>query len=185
MSSTVSRGIQTWTERLGESPFAFTKSDKPDIKVVFVSDIESGDDVQGQVHCLRQVAWGRKGSSYRIKGTILIRDNVDGRQLDSSEKTAVIEHELGHVLGLDDDENPSHLMGPFVAGQPVDGPTEDEVETVQEFRSEVRDALNRIEGDPQVTIASRAVQKRTTTRLADQRRLRRHRRSRFVHNPSR
>ncbi len=146
MSRAVEHGVQTWGDRLDDCPFRFTTRPNPDIKVRFVDDIQSGGDVQGQVQLQRYVRWGSGGASYHLKGTILVRDNVEGRRLSSSEVAAVVEHELGHVLGLDDADQTGELMGPFVPGEPMDGPTDEEVAKVASFRSTVRRTLAEISG---------------------------------------
>jgi hypothetical protein len=138
MNHAVERGVRVWSERLRNCPFHFTNSSASAIKVRFVDDIEGGGDLQGQLHIHRLVKWGRDHASYRVEGTIEIRDNADGRQLHPDEVSAVVEHELGHLLGLDDEDEPGVLMGPFVPGRPVDGPTDEEVEILENFRAGVR-----------------------------------------------
>jgi hypothetical protein len=141
MSRAVSHAVQVWGERLEDCPFHFTTSRNPELKVRFVDGIEGGGDVQGQVRLQRYVRWGSGGAAYHVRGTILICEQVEGRSLNSREVSAVVEHELGHVLGLDDAPEPGQLMGPFVPGEPVDGPTDDEVAKVSDLRSMVRKDL--------------------------------------------
>ncbi len=145
MERAVAKSVSVWAKRLNGAPFVFTNSAPPAIKVSFVQGIRRGGDVQGEVHCERQVYWGKSGARYRVRGTILIRDNVDGRPISAIEAASVVEHELGHVLGLEDDTNTGRLMGPFVAGSPVDGPAPDEIYTLTVFRGAVQDALRQIE----------------------------------------
>jgi hypothetical protein len=164
MERAVSRGVGVWSSRLPDAPFVFTGSASPAIKVSFVHGINRGGDIQGEVHCERQVYWGSSGAKYRVRGTILIRDNVDGRPITSIEAASVIEHELGHVLGLEDDSSPDCLMGPFVAGAPVDGPAPQEVYTLSTFRGAVHDALHQIEGR-QAILSSRGAGGRGHRRL--------------------
>jgi hypothetical protein len=145
MRAALRRGIEVWTERLRSVPFVLASRARPDLKVVFVRKIQSGGEVQGEVRCQRQVHWGSFGAQYRVKGTIYVCNQVNGRPISRTEAASVIEHELGHVLGLDDDTDPSHLMGPFVEGSPVDGPAPEEVSMVQSFRAALRDVLRQIE----------------------------------------
>lgn len=138
MGRAVEHGVKVWNDRLPGCPFRFSTSSKPAIKVRFVDHISGEGELQGRLEVHRYVRWGGDDASYTVRGTIEICDNTDGRPLDAAEVAAVTEHELGHLLGLDDEDEPGTLMGPFVAGEPCDGPSEDEVALVQGFRSQVR-----------------------------------------------
>jgi hypothetical protein len=144
MSKAVEHGVNVWQERLAGCPIKFVSGRNADLKVRFVNEISTGGDVQGELRVQRRIRWGSDGPGYQVKGTILVRDEVDGRHLTRSEVSAVVEHELGHLLGLDDDERIGMLMGPFLAGHPVDGPANEEVEAVSDFRYEVRRSLESI-----------------------------------------
>jgi hypothetical protein len=141
MAGAVEHGIRVWRSRLEDCPFRFVTGSKADVKIKFVDAISSEGDVQGQIRVRRLFRWGSGGPSYRVEGAILVCRYVEGRALSQPEVAAVVEHELGHLLGLDDDERPGMLMGPFVAGEPVDGPSEQEVDKVADFRSAVRHTL--------------------------------------------
>jgi hypothetical protein len=142
MSGTVEHAVQVWQSRLDDCPFRYVDGAKADIRVRFVDEIPAGGDVQGQIKVQRTLRWGSHGAGYRLKGWIMVRQNVDGRPLTQPEIAAVVEHELGHLLGLDDDDRVGMLMGPFAAGEPVDGPTIEEVVKVAAFRTAVRRSLS-------------------------------------------
>jgi hypothetical protein len=144
MSHAVERGIRIWIDRVPGCPLRFTSDPDAAIKVRFVDGISDGGDVQGRLDVHRYVRWGRDHASYSVRGTIQIRNNTDGRALDSDEVAAVMEHELGHLLGLDDEDEPGTLMGPFVAGEPCDGPSDGEVDMVRNFRSHVKHDIDLI-----------------------------------------
>ena len=141
MAQAVEKGVRVWSERLPGCPFHFTTDPDAAIKVRFVDEIQQGGDVQGELHIHRYVRWGHGTASYHVTGTIQVRDNADGHPLRSSEVSAVVEHELGHLLGLDDESEAGVLMGPFVPGHPVEGPTDEEVSMVENFRADVRRAI--------------------------------------------
>ena len=136
----VVRGIQTWNDALGEDLFRRRSSGgSADVTVRFVRSLSAmGGDVQGMVQADREITWSERTHSYRLKGTIFVRDNVDGRPLRADEIVNVVAHETGHLLGLADVPGRDRLMGPMIVGSPKCAPRPEEAETVRAYRALVR-----------------------------------------------
>ena len=140
MESAVGRGLQTWNSALGERAFRqYAAGSAADVTVRLVRSLdERGQNVQGFVEASRSLSWSARSHSYKLKGTIYVRDNADGRMLRPDEVASVVAHEAGHLLGLADVERDDCLMGPMTLGKPQPGPTAAEVESVRSYRSLVR-----------------------------------------------
>jgi len=133
-AAAVREAVQIWNDRLPDRPLRFSEGGRPDVSVSVVPEIESGADIQGRIDFHRLVRWGDEGDGYKVDGNIRICRETNGRPLDHDEMVCVRSHELGHLLGLADDFDRSAVMGPFVAGQPVVGPTDREASEVAAFR---------------------------------------------------
>lgn len=140
LERSVARGFEAWNAVLGERAFRLLPPGSPaDVKVRFVRSLaDHGDHVQGFVEATRDLSWSPRSHSYRLKSTIFVRDNADGRALCPDEVTAVVAHESGHLLGLADVERDDRLMGPMSLGSPMPGPMPDEVEAVRAYRTLLR-----------------------------------------------
>lgn len=137
----VAKGIEAWNVALGEPVFQFRPAGTPaDVTVRFVRSLASrGGDVQGFVDATRQMSWGGgRGHAYKLRATIYVRDNVEGRPLRPEEIMNVVAHETGHLLGLADNPRVDRLMGPMVVGRAKVGPTPEEAGTVRQYRDLVR-----------------------------------------------
>jgi hypothetical protein len=138
----VSAGLNVWTDALADSPFVLAKSgEKADVVIKFVDRIENSNHIQGLVKAQRHFYWQGNQSGARVSGTILVRNNVGRRWISGDEISRVIAHELGHLLGLDDDRDGNGIMADFVAGRGHKGPSEEELDSVLDFRKMVRQAL--------------------------------------------
>ncbi len=147
-SDAVRQGIRIWSDALGsENPFKFSTSAKrPDILVKFVTTLQSEGDIQGKVDIDRQFFWGGHAHGYHVVSTVYVCDTTEGgRPLSEAEVREVVAHELGHVLGLDDNPQTQGLMGPFVPGEPRTTASDDEINTVLNYRADLRDAIQRVE----------------------------------------
>jgi hypothetical protein len=142
----VHRGIRIWTDSLQDSPFRFTDEEEgtPGIVVKFVDRIPYHTEVQGLVEVKRDLHWSRRSVGYRITGTIFVRHHTDGRWLTEEEVACVVGHELGHVLGLDDNKTTRGIMGMFVPGKPRLKPLPEEIAAVNEYRGNIRASMARI-----------------------------------------
>ena len=140
MEASVASGIEAWNAALGERAFRLKPAGtEADVTVRFVRNLDAmGGDVQGMVDASREIFWSARTHSYRLRGTISIRDNVEGRPLRPEEVTNVVAHETGHLLGLADVPNEDRLMGPMVVGRLKAGPTSREAATVRDYRAMIR-----------------------------------------------
>ena len=137
-SSALREAIHQWNQWLPDQPLVFSEKAQPDILVSVLPSINSeGPDVQGEIHYHRQVRWGSAGAGYQVSGDIFIRSETEGRSMTQDEFVCVMSHELGHLLGLADDPDLDALMGPFVSGKPVVGPTRREASEVEAFRTDL------------------------------------------------
>lgn len=140
MEPSVERGLEAWNAALGERTFRMRPGGSAaDVIVRFVPSLdERGSDVQGFVDAMRTLRWGSSSHEYRLKATIYVRDNVEGRPIRADEVVNVVAHEAGHLLGLADVGREDRLMGPMVVGRPKSGPLPEEVAAVRDYRSLIR-----------------------------------------------
>lgn len=120
-----------WNQALGEEVFQVVPVADADIVVEEISEL--GGDEQGQVDT--EVKTSSNGA-YSLSGAIEVCDNCDGQLLGKLQIAEVLTHELGHVLGLDDDRAGGGIMGTFDPAHLVEGPSTAEVAAVLAFRSE-------------------------------------------------
>ena len=140
MEPSVARGIEAWNDALKERAFRMKPAGTTaDVTVRFVRNLDAmGGDVQGMVDATREISWSERTHAYRLKATIYVRDNVEGRRLRPEEVTNVVAHETGHLLGLADVQQENRLMGPMVVGHPKSGPTPEEAVAVCGYRAMIR-----------------------------------------------
>jgi len=138
----VAEGIQVWREALSDVPFRMARrGERADVVVRFVSQINGQGDVQGRVHASRRFFWGSNGHGYKLDGDIRLKPTAFGRHLTQAEIGRVMAHELGHLLGLDDNYPSRGMMGAFRAGEGRVRPSRNEISAVVEYRGLVTQAL--------------------------------------------
>lgn len=138
----IAHAVQTWNDAVSGTPFVLARpGERADLTVSFVPNITRGGDVQGVVEAQRHFAWGGRSHSSELIGTVQIKDRAFGRRLNGDEAGRVMLHELGHVLGLDDDYDGRGAMAAFRSGEGWVEPTNSEVDAVEQFRGEVRRTL--------------------------------------------
>jgi len=142
LEEAILRSISVWDNSIDDSPFvAASKTDRVDISVRFVDEIDTdGPDAQAELEAHRDFYYG-KTHGFRLTAQILVARRIDGRLLTRDELTGILTHELGHLLGLDDDSALEGVMGPFVPGHPRLEPIRSEVNTVRQYRTSVRQSL--------------------------------------------
>lgn len=133
--------IGRWQKPLKETIFASTGDAAPEIEVRLASQIDGVDDVQGEVEFKDEVS---DDGQPHVGAIIRVRDNVDGRPIKANEMTTVITHELGHVLGLEDDPGGEGIMAEFDPADPDIWPSTAEVTNVERLRTDCRALLSRI-----------------------------------------
>jgi hypothetical protein len=111
------------------------------LKVNFRPDVRMGrDPVAGLTHWSRKIrSSGGQVESVEFRADV----NVRARGLHSEKYPVEIirqetEHELGHILGLEDSEHIGDLMGAWDPRHPVDGPQEYEILAVKNLRNEAK-----------------------------------------------
>ncbi|CAN5366020.1 hypothetical protein BH11ARM2_BH11ARM2_35950 [soil metagenome] len=132
LARALDEGIAIWRAVLPDAPFVASSDGTAEVKLRFVDSVD-GPDGMGKVEARRRY-WYGKGHGAKLSGTILVRRTVGARPIRESEASAVIAHELGHLLGLDDVATPGPIMGPFVPGDPAEAPTKAEVASVKRLR---------------------------------------------------
>ncbi len=138
----IRNAVDIWNAQMDESPFRLVKGDqKPDILVRFVDRIDDADHAQGLIQAERHFFWKGSTATARTDGTVSIRSTSLGQLMSEDEVTRVMTHELGHLLGLDDDHDGTGAMSDFVPGPGIRTPSRQEVEDVLQFRSMLKDAL--------------------------------------------
>jgi hypothetical protein len=139
-------GVRLWQEAMRDCPFRLAGDDEtPDVVVRFVKDIPDGGDLAGEIEAGRRLQWSPNSRRYTLTATMLIRTHCDGRKLGREEITEVVAHELGHLLGLEDDDREDGLMGPFVPGHPRPFVSQEELRTVIYARDEMRAKIAEID----------------------------------------
>ena len=139
----VKTGLDSWSNSIDDSPFTLAaKGEKPDIQIKFVRRIESNDQAQGLIKAQRHFYWQGNQSGARVTGVIYVRTDVGRRWISGDEVGRVIAHELGHLLGLDDDHDGTGVMSDFITGRGRKEPSRTEIDSVIDFRQKIRLALS-------------------------------------------
>jgi hypothetical protein len=142
----VQQGIRIWADSLPDSPFRFAEAgEKPTVLIKFVPHIAANRDLQGQIEAQHQFQWTSRSRSTKLTALMQVVYKTEGRLLRREEVAQVVAHELGHLLGLTDEDRSSGLMGPFTPGRLVRGPSKTEIAAVNEFRKAIRENIQRIQ----------------------------------------
>lgn len=142
------QGMSIWSSAIADSPFVpAAGAARPMVLVKFVDKMDnpSDGDLQGLIEAQHEYRWSTSFHSNKLVSTMYIVYHTDGRTLTQNEMAEVVAHELGHLLGLTDNDAPKGLMGPFVAGYPRLAPSTAEVTAVNDFRQTLRDSIAKAE----------------------------------------
>ena len=131
---------EAWSQAL-DGHVRFHVVDEPnlaDLRFVFRPDVRLGREAVAGL-----TSWSRKlhTDGTRVQSAVYRADiSVRSRWLDRTSLPfdpvrQEIEHELGHVLGLDDNFQVDRIMGKLDLRQPVSNPAPEEASTLKELRS--------------------------------------------------
>ena len=131
----------TWNDELGgDSPIVYVSDPKEaEVVISFVDAIpDKGEDALGIIRLQKNFRWSKTSHEVIYKGTISIVKSAPGGKLTPAEVRDVALHELGHLLGLGDQESVGWIMGPMERGKPLSRPADSEVEDVKSLRRLLR-----------------------------------------------
>ncbi len=131
------QAARAWNLALGQGTVRVAESaSDSDVIVESVDQLGSSDDQQGEIEVYQQ-------ENGRLSANISINVNVNAKSgdLSSVAQGAVLTHELGHLFGLDDSENPGAIMGTFDGSHLVTEPSQDEVKAIRALRAFVGESI--------------------------------------------
>ena len=134
------KALKFWNETLDNScPLTFVdRADQADVKIVFQQSVTlDGVQVGGYCENARSVSVRSNGEADAVySGTIFARfTQPNGRPMSYAHLVNVVTHEFGHVFGLSDTADQSHLMGPLNLGKPKSELNAEEVEAIRRLRT--------------------------------------------------
>ena len=132
-----------WESALGKSLRFHVENDpsKADLKVTFRPNVQMGNEaVAGLTKWTRDIRTsGGQVTDVSFRADVSVRTRgLDSRSLSFESIRQETEHELGHVLGLDDSDRLGDLMGELDAELPVSGPRDYEILAVKSLREEAK-----------------------------------------------
>ncbi|MCH8979348.1 MAG: matrixin family metalloprotease [Armatimonadetes bacterium] len=136
--------LATWFKALdGDFPVNFVDGmEDADMVLSFVDEIDvAGPDPLGLIRLRKRYRWNDVRHEVSFDGTIQIVRQASGGRMTDAETVDVVMHELGHLLGLADVSRAGYLMGPMNRGEPIERPTDREVEDVRELRALLRQRI--------------------------------------------
>jgi hypothetical protein len=137
----------TWNRVLGRRVFKFASpGENPMLRVEVAGALTKGfsDHCLGLADFERQIEISESAAKYALKGRISVVRTHHGRTLSAGQLSEVFVHELGHVLGLDDEEKLIGAMSRFDLESPRQGPSQSEIETVSLYRGIVKAVIQRV-----------------------------------------
>ncbi len=135
--------LAAWESALGKT-IHFRKEEDPskaDISIRFRSDVRMGREaVAGFTNWKRTIKTeGAKVVETAFKADVQIRArDLSFAPMSYEAMRQETEHELGHILGLEDSEHQGDLMGALDISHPVNGPRDYEVDAVRSLRDEAK-----------------------------------------------
>ena len=128
----ITQAIDAWNDVLIDHPFRRAQpGESPVVSIRVVKQVEGQDVLQGQIYI-------ESGLSKGDRATVEISDQNGGVPIGSKALGAVLTHELGHFLGLDDAPADSlaipQVMGEFDPDNLVTRPSSRESQLANEHR---------------------------------------------------
>jgi hypothetical protein len=141
----VENATQTWSEALGgQVLFVLVPSNQADVHVRFARSVwVDAARVSGSANWRRGVLrWGPSSFTYQVAASIEIStESPFGGPASEEAMTQALLHEFGHVLGLTDSPRVGDVMGPLRLDKPATRPTEAEVLSLLQLRSQATSLL--------------------------------------------
>ena len=139
--ASLNQAIHAWNECISDHPFRLASpGEEASINVSKLADIQEASRLQGQIEI-------DASPSGHLKAKVEISDRDRGQLLSDTAIGAVLNHELGHFVGLDDslesDSSGQEVMGDFDPEHLVLRPSAAEESTVRNLRTELRTYLYR------------------------------------------
>jgi hypothetical protein len=132
--------VNAWNFWLKRETFFWCLNEaEANIKIRFVESFnEPGDDVLGRVNFNRKLIMDDVPARYELAGQIQVLKVFRGKILPRLEIQEVITHEIGHLVGLDDHDAPTGIMGRFQPGNPRVNISYGELESLETYRETIR-----------------------------------------------
>ena len=134
------RATQYWQDALGsDCPLRVsTPGEVPQTLVSLVDAIPGDGGELGLIEMKKSYQWTAASFTCGTKAKISVMRSFERKPLSEEEMTEVMAHEIGHLLGLADVEQPGFLMGPMDRDHLTHGPTQTEVDAVVSMRHDFK-----------------------------------------------